>query len=195
MEYVEKTCDYPEKDQLNLVYIGSFNQFRGVIETAEYVEQFNDKYAGQYSLAFDVFCANFSLIERLSEEGKINHKGSIKYAPLMEKIAEYDVGICLLLPIKKYTRNISMKNFEYMSVGLPVLTSNFGQCKKYVNESGAGLCIDPKSYPEFEDAILKLFDKNLREEFGEAGQRYCKEIGSFEKEAQPYVEQMKDFSA
>jgi glycosyltransferase involved in cell wall biosynthesis len=186
-DLVKTHCSYKGKNHLRIVYIGTVNRYRGIIEAADYIERFNKKFTGRFSLQLDIFSAAFPIVKELSAKEEVNYKGSLLYEPLMKKIAEYDVGLSLLLPIKKYRRNIPMKNFEYMSVGLPVLTSNFGQCKKYIDESGAGITIDPQSYEDFERAVLVLMNEEERKQFGLNGIKYSREKASFENEAKAYV--------
>src|SRR4029078_461855 len=101
-------------------------------------------------------------------------------------MAHYDVVVCLWHPLEKFHRNLPLKNFDYMGIGLPILTSNFGNLAKYAILSGAAICIDPLSYPEFEAAVLELFNTEKREELGRNGLEYTRSLASFEREAAGY---------
>jgi glycosyltransferase involved in cell wall biosynthesis len=74
-----------------------------------------------------------------------------------------------------------------MAVGLPVITSNFGNMRKYMEEAKGGICIDPESYDDFENAIMKLFDVETRKKLGENGIRYTKGKGSYFEEEKKYL--------
>ena len=175
---------------LKIVYIGGVNPFRGVKECAEYVNIFNRKYSNQ-KIEFHVYSKENKIISNLKKEKKIIHHKHIDYPRLMEKMADYHVGICLWLPIKKFYRNLPLKNFDYMGNGLPIITSNFGNLKKYIDESGSGICINPKGYDDFEHAIIKMFNPSNRKIYSMNGIEYVKRKASFQKEGKVYLEIIK----
>lgn len=182
-----------KKNTLKLVYVGGVNKFRGVIECAHYVDIFNNEFSDK-NLIFDVYSEESPIINDLSAKGFINHIPWIDYSELMDKLTEYDIGICLWLPIKKFFRNLPLKNFDYMSVGLPIITSNFGNLQKYIIESNAGISINPLSYEEFREAVLKMFDPTIRRKYGQNGWNWVQNHGSFRNEAGNYINFLKKLS-
>lgn len=178
---------YHHSKRLSLVYIGGVNKYRGVIEAARYVQEFN-QCNSERQLSLTVFGPSNELTRWLVSEFGIVHYDWIDYEDLMERLADYDVGLCLWLPIKKFYRNLPLKNFDYMSVGLPFITSNFGNLQKYVVASGGGVCIDPTSYEAFESAVEMMFDPKVREELGKNGSDWAHVEGNFVHEAKDYLE-------
>lgn len=86
-------------------------------------------------------------------ENNIKFYGS---KPLNEALTlSYDskVGISILKPIENYKRSYSTKIFEYMAIGLPVVTSNFPLYKNIVEKYNCGLCVDPNNSFELAIAI------------------------------------------
>lgn len=189
----EKQRVYEKKDILKLVYIGGVNKYRGVIECAEYVKLFNSEHIDK-KLEFDVYSPKTQITDDLKQRGLINHTEWIDYQDLMNLLYCYDIGICLWLPIPKFYRNLPLKNFDYMASGLPIITSNFGNLKKYLIESEAGVCINPTSYEDFRVNILEMFDPAVRKIYSLNGLRWVKEYGSFEKEAKEYVAIFKELA-
>lgn len=57
-------------------------------------------------------------------------------------------GISILKPIKNFIGSYSTKIFEYMAIGLPVITSNFPLYIDVVDRHDCGFCIDPNSPKE-----------------------------------------------
>jgi len=182
---------YNETAELHLVYVGTVNPYRGVRETAEFCGRFNEAHPDR-ELVFHYIGFSHHIVDDLVEEELIEDEGAYLYPDMMKKIAEYDVGVCLLHDIEKFHNCVPVKNFDYMAAGLPVLTGDFGEMKRYVEQADAGFCIDPVSYAEFEDAILKLFDPNVRQELGQNGRTFTNGPGSFEDQAKPYVEAIDD---
>jgi len=172
---------------LQLVYIGGVNENRGVIETAQYIERFN-RTSQAHKLELTVYSPVNPIVEYLIENFNINHFPWVDYATLMAELLHYDVGTCLWLPIKKFYRNLPLKNFDYMACGLPIITSNFGQLTKYIHLSGAGVCINPLSYSEFENAIRPMFHGNYRKELGQNGFNWVQQTGNFKTEGRSYIE-------
>jgi glycosyltransferase involved in cell wall biosynthesis len=175
-------------NELKLVYIGSVNEHRGLRECAEYVQRFNSTYGPARRLSLSVYGPPHTIVQDLDARGELDHHGWIEYPDLMAALRRYDVGVCLWLPIKKFQRNLPLKNFDYMAAGLPVLTSNFGNVGRYLELSGGGIAIDPTSYEEFERAILRLFDPVTRQELAASGRRFIEDTGGFARESRPYVE-------
>ena len=52
-------------------------------------------------------------------------------------------GLAMLKPVADYADSYTTKLFEYMALGLPVITSNFELYKKVVEPSLCGFCISP----------------------------------------------------
>jgi glycosyltransferase involved in cell wall biosynthesis len=185
--------EFINKDNLELVYIGGVNKKRGVIEVAKYVLKYNIKHH-EKKLKFHVYSCDNELLDKLEKECSIIRHEYVDYEMLMKELKKYDIGVCLWNDIPKFRRNLPLKNFDYMAVGLPIITSNFGNLKKYAEESGAAFCIDPMSYDEFESAINMLFDQRLRQKMGLFGRGYVERVASFNCEAKSYIENLEKLS-
>lgn len=186
-EAVAKNNKYLWKNKLDLVYIGSVNRYRGVIECAEYVDHFNAKFAPSRMLTLTLYSPPHPIVDFLLEQKKIRHNAWIDYVDLMNELPRYDIGVCLWNRLKKFEHNLPLKNFDYMAAGLPIITSNFGNLEKYARLSGGAICIDPLEYEAFEIAVLKLFDPMLRRELGEAGKSFVLTQANFNSEASEYI--------
>lgn len=182
---------FEEKNELHLVYVGNINTFRGVIECSEYVARYNSEKNGK-RLHFHIYSNKHRIVDHLVTHQLIIHHSSIDYPDLIKDLELYDVGICLWLPIKKYHRNLPMKNFDYMGAGLPIITSNFGNLKKYMDLSQSGICINPLSYDEFKNAINRLFDPKERIIFSNNGINFVRGQNNFENESKEYIKAIKE---
>lgn len=182
------TVRYKRKDTIRLVYIGNVNKHRGVIECAEYVHKYNLRNSKR-KLRLTIISKENSLLKWLKEKKMVEVVNWMNYDQLMKHLKKYDIGVCLWMPIPKFFRNLPLKNFDYMSVGLPILTSNFGNMKRYLEGANAGICIDPRNYEQFERAIDVFFNEEKRMECGLSGCEWVKESGNFVEEAKRYVEE------
>ncbi len=63
------------------------------------------------------------------------------------------IGLAVLKPEKNYLHSYPTKIFEYMSIGMPVITSDFEIYKEVVEQAHCGLCVDPLDAEKIADAI------------------------------------------
>jgi glycosyltransferase involved in cell wall biosynthesis len=85
--------------------------------------------------------------------------------------AESHIGLATLLPKPNYVESYPTKLFEYMSIGLPVVASNFPLYREIVEAAGCGICVDPESPEEIAAAIAAILeDPRMAAEMGTRGQ-------------------------
>ena len=189
-DLVKSKALYQDTKSLNIVYIGTINKYRGVLEAAEFVNRFNTEHNPEKELRLHIYAPKSGIVSQIAGYNSIRIHGVFGFDELMSQLIKYDIGICTLLPIEKYKKSIPMKNFEYMAVGLPIITSDFGYCKQYVQEAGCGICIDPTSYEQFQKAIMKMYDANIRKRMGLNGLNYLKSNDAVKNERQTYLNAM-----
>lgn len=71
-------------------------------------------------------------------------------------------GIALLKPVGDYMDSYTTKLFEYMAIGLPVVTSDFPLYKTIVDPADCGFCISPTNSIELSEKLI-WFIQNPRE--------------------------------
>jgi glycosyltransferase involved in cell wall biosynthesis len=95
------------------------------------------------------------------------------------------VGLALLWPEPNFVESYPTKIFEYMAMGIPVLTSNFPLYREAVERHGVGLCVDPTSVFAVADAIETLIrDRQRARELGQHGQQCVANIFNWNVESQ-----------
>jgi len=87
----------------------------------------------------------------------VEHTGWLPYDEVPAQLAEADVGVALLQPVR-YNYRISLPNklFEYMAAGVPVVISDFSEIGKVVRETGCGILVDPTDPEAVARAIVRL---------------------------------------
>ena len=179
---------------LKLLYIGSYNPFRGVRETIEYVLKFNnDEKNGGVKLSLHIYTRTDRLPFNKNESDDFLKQGVFfhNYVPLeslYREMGNYDVGTCIWLDIPKHRSNAPIKNFEYMALGLPLITSDFGLMKYYAEESGTGYCIDPTSYEQFFKAIIYYSDPTNIKKSSIRGLEFTKDHNFYKEFKNSYLE-------
>jgi glycosyltransferase involved in cell wall biosynthesis len=58
-------------------------------------------------------------------------------------LAKSKAGVVFFYPLPNYIDAQPNKMFEYMSAGLPIITSNFPVWREIVEGNECGLCVDP----------------------------------------------------
>ena len=82
------------------------------------------------------------------------------------------VGLALLKPVGNYIESLPTKMFEYMSIGLPVIASNFNLWESIINDFNCGICVDPEDSCEIAEAINYIFNNpEIAKRMGNNGQK------------------------
>lgn len=88
-------------------------------------------------------------------------------------LARADVCVSCLLPDAYLEKIVSVKVFEYLSCGRPVVAAVGGETARVIEESGGGIVVPPGDASAMAEAIRKLRDDpERREEMSQAGRRY-----------------------
>jgi glycosyltransferase involved in cell wall biosynthesis len=78
-------------------------------------------------------------------------------APKIRALMELSsFGILPYLPTLDYARSLPNKVFEYLSGGLPIVTSLRGEIEKFLNQYSCGLLYTSQQPDSFKEAVLRL---------------------------------------
>jgi glycosyltransferase involved in cell wall biosynthesis len=114
--------------------------------------------------------------ERLGVRQQVEYHGilSKEQALLFQKKA--DIGLVTYLPLQFCVNSLPNKLMECMSLGLPVVFSNFPNYREIAEKTGAGIMVDPTKPEQIADAIESLVgNPALACQMGEAGKRAVRE--------------------
>ncbi len=96
------------------------------------------------------------------------------------------LGIALLKPIGNYSNNYPTKIYEYMSVGLPVIASDFEHVRAIVEDHSCGFCINPTDAVALAASTKQIIDdRNLAAIFSINGLQTAQEQYSWEGSEAP----------
>lgn len=138
-----------KKDEV--CYVGGIAQIRGIKEVVKAME-FTKNVKLNLVGAFN---------EKAVEEEVKGYKGweSVNQAGFLGRnevanIMSYSkAGIVTFYPLPNHIDAQPNKMFEYMSAGLPIITSNFPLWKEIVEGNNCGICVNPLEPKEIADAI------------------------------------------
>ncbi len=156
---IQNFCDLPffkNYEQLkwtankDIFYIGIMLENRGILQIAEALDLLNKR--GQ---VFHFHCVGelYSDLESKLKalpyyneiEGQLHFYGRLSLEEGYKISKKCSIGICIIWPMKNSMESYPTKLFEYMAVGLPIITSNFPLYKRVVEENNCGICVDPFS--------------------------------------------------
>ncbi len=120
---------------------------------------------------------------RIHIEGE---QSGVPYERILDYYREggWVVGLAIFPPNPHYSEKELTKFFEYMSVGLPVICSDFPVWRKLMNDTGAGICVNPTDSDSILRGIYFLLDNPVQaRKMGENGQKAIRKTYNWENEA------------
>lgn len=195
LEYREKNKKNQPKEN-RLCYIGRINENRcfdviikALAKMKEEGERFEFHCVGETSKNI------IKLVEEHNLGKEIIFYGRVELKEALAIIDNSMAGIALLKPLKNYLNSLPTKIFEYMAMGIPVITSDFPLYKRIIDDTESGLYVDPKSPEELITAIKKLKEnKEIAQKMSEKGPINVKRKYSWSQEEKKLIEFYKQIS-
>lgn len=100
------------------------------------------------------------IVQRSDVSGKVIITGRLDPKDYYEALSKCHVG--LTLPFNTELNNyfgITVKTWDYMAMGIPIVASNFPALKEIIANQGIGVVVDPTSSEEIRNAILSLRER------------------------------------
>ena len=181
--------DFPEliktsKDKPNLLYVGGLTRKRGAIimlEAFNIVKKEVDISltiaGGFYDSRLEKWAHDFDKKNNLN----INWLGWVNYRDLAPIFSEASIGLCLLQNQARYERAIATKIFEYMLMGIPVLTSKGYLVEKLIEKGKCGKTVDASNAQEVAEGMKSLLQNINLEQMGIYGSDFSRKRFVWEK--------------
>ena len=150
-----------------ICYIGAISAMRGLEPIINAIENTCYKLllAGEFS---EIDFKN--RVKNLNGWKNVKYLGKISRDEIQKVTNKSFAGMVTFLPTPNHTNSQPNKIFEYMSMKLPVIASNFELWKMIVEKNKCGICVNPKSKLEIFEAIDYLFkNPEKASSFGENG--------------------------
>jgi len=174
---------------LKVIYIGGIAQDRGskvMLETMKYLKDVDMELHLLGKIGDEREAADFM------STGKVVYHGFVPWQEVNGYLAGADAGLLLLQPTPSYvncTGEGVIKLFEYMSMELPVIVSDFPLLKNLITGIGCGICVDPADPEKVAGALKYLYhNPGLRKEMGEKGRRAVMNKYNWENESKKLLE-------
>lgn len=164
---IDANSNWDEKFN-EVCYLGGIAEIRGikeVIKSLTYVPAIRLNLAGRFSQALVE-----QEVKTWSAWQQVNHLGFIDRKEAAKVLARSKAGIVTFHKCPNHVDAQPNKMFEYMSAGLPIITSNFPMWKEVVEGNNCGLCVDPLDSKAIANAINYIIENpTLARKMGENG--------------------------
>ena len=166
---LNKSANWADKSK-EIVYVGGISQIRGIkeiVQAMKYTEKTILNIGGKFSEP-----EVEKEVKGYETWKKVRDNGFLSRAEVANLFAKSMAGIVTFLPVPNHIDAQPNKMFEYMSAGLPIITSNFPLWKEIVEGNNCGICVDPKNPRAIGEAIMKIVDNPKQAEiYGENGRQ------------------------
>jgi glycosyltransferase involved in cell wall biosynthesis len=158
---------------VDVVYLGLLEVSRGINELIDAIAQLRHE-PTQFRLRIIGNGRDESIFRaRAASHGLSNsHVEFLGYQPYdvaMNIVASADIGALPLHMNEHMNTTVPNKLFDYMSVGLPVITSDTHAAARIVSSTGSGVIFRAKDAEDLAVQLRKLADPVVRSAMGKAG--------------------------
>ncbi len=96
----------------------------------------------------------------------------VNYSEVSKYYNKSKIGLVTLLRSKTFEISMPIKVFEYMAFGLPIIGSNFGHIKNYIEKENCGITVNPDNPENIATAMIELLtNKKKYEMYSKNGRR------------------------
>lgn len=180
-----KTINKAEKnaEKFVCIYVGGLSRERGILKI---IESLN--YLKELPIEI-VLIGNLeqeNIKDIITNHPLVKYLGYKSWDEVMHHLSLADIGLNILQPIPyEYAAENTTKIFEYMMVGIPIISSNFPGLRRIIEKNNCGICVNPLDPKEIADAIKYLLEyPEEAKKMGENGRKAVLEKYNWEKESE-----------
>ena len=157
----------PSKD-IDLIYLGGITEERGPFETLKAFKILLES-RPESRLVFlgpiDPAALKSGMQDFLSKH-KMTERvmliDQVSYAQVPGFLKRAKVGLILWRPLDNLAQKMPIKLYEYAAMGLPILGSDFGRIKRFLETYPLGVLADPFDARQLADAMQSLLEDDQR---------------------------------
>ncbi len=167
MIYAAKSTPFKERIY-DLIYSGTITELRGAFEIIKAIKaakrhlpEIKALFIGNYYPSNLKESMTSVLIKEELLDNVILHE-AVPYTEVADYYNKSKIGMVLLQKVSTFEVSMPIKIFEYMAFGLPVIGSNFGHMKIYIDKDECGITVTPNDTEAISTAIVRILkDEDL----------------------------------
>lgn len=152
-------------------YLGGISYIRGIIDLIRSLDK--TKSDIKLNLIGKFSDTNLELkCKEMPGFNKVNEYGFLNREEVANVLSTTKIGIVTFLPLPNHIDSQPNKMFEYMSAGIPIITSNFPLWKDIVEGNNCGITVNPTSSTDIANAMDYLVkNDDIAKIMGENGKK------------------------
>ena len=161
---------YSQRSQ-RIAYVGMIARERGILPMIRALAFVPEALQMKLLLA-GTFVSRGLDSEAMKDEGwkKVDYRGQLDRKTLAKALGEARAGVVLFLPGPGYDGSLPNKLFEYMTVGLPLVASDFPNWRAIIDEVKCGILVNPADPQAIAKAYTWILENPVEAEaMGERG--------------------------
>lgn len=147
-----------EQDGVNrILYVGGVSYLRGYKEMIEMMNYIPEEFNAELHIIgpFQHIKPEDHNKAELNKKRIYTH-GRIPFEQVREWYAKGKIGLTCLHPVDNYVESLPIKMFEYMSVGLPQVATNFPFWKEILEDNQCGYTVDALNPSAMADRVVEI---------------------------------------
>lgn len=170
------------------IYLGTVHITRGIREMVKAIGLISANLKARF-LIVGFFPKNIKDdICKMKEWERVNYLSWQPRERIKDLLSKAKVGLVIFYPLQNHIKAQPTKFFEYMEAGIPIVVSDFPVWRKFVENSGCGILVDPLNPNDIARAIQWLFEHpDQAEAMGKRGQEAIKTKYNWGNEAKKLI--------
>ncbi len=165
---------------LRMVYVGFLTNLRGLDIMVRAAQRFLEKGGRPNEIKIDIIGKGaareelVALVSRLHLDQVVNIHGWLDKDEVDSILAQANVGVLTYRVCPHWNNTIPNKIFDYMKLGLPIITTDVIPIKRIIEETNAGYVCKDQDIDDIATKLMLLRDPLIREKMGNNGISFVK---------------------